>query len=68
MELIQDLLGGLLWILMFFAPLISVLIFWRYKTIKWYLRIIFGLFLGLVASAFFYIVALEIIFRHGMGP
>ncbi len=64
----MDILGQILWFLMFGTPLITIPIVWRISKQKKVIRILIGLGLAIVMSFFLYHISLGIIFRDGMGP
>lgn len=63
-----DLLGQILWFLMFATPLITIPIVWKVSNQKKIIRIIIGLVIAMILSVFLYHVSISIIFRDGMGP
>jgi hypothetical protein len=67
-ESIIDIIGEIMWIMVFVAPLLSVIIVWRTFEINKFFRIVIGLIIGLFISMICFYISLEIIFRHGMGP
>lgn len=64
----KDIIGQILWFLMFLSPLICIFLFWKFLEIKKLYRIIIGLLLGVIISFILYFISLAIIFRDGMGP
>ena len=64
----MDIIGQILWFLMFGTPLITIPIVWKISKQKKIIRILIGLGLAIVISFFLYHISLEIIFRDGMGP
>ena len=68
MEKLMDIVGGILWVLMFTAPLIIMPCIWKFIDGSKMIRIVMGLILSLVCSYLLYGISLAIIFRHGMGP
>lgn len=63
-----DIIGGVLWVMVFMSPVISTFLVWRFLEINKVLRILFGIMIGLIASMICYFASLEIIFRNGIGP
>ena len=51
----KDIIGQILWYLMFFMPIICVVIFWKYFKVQKALRIIIGLILGIICIVWMYI-------------
>jgi len=67
-EEFKDIIGQILWFLMFLSPFIGMILCWKFLEIKKLSRIMIGLFLGVIISSILYFVSLAIIFRDGMGP
>lgn len=63
----KDILGQILWVAMFFTPLITIPVAWVVFKIKKVFRIIIGLVLAVFICSLLYQISLSIIFRHGMG-
>lgn len=66
-EEFKDIIGQILWFLMFLSPFICIVLCWKFLEIKKLSRIIIGLFLGVIISSILYFISLAIIFRDGMG-
>lgn len=64
----KDIIGQILWFLMFLSPLICTFLCWKFLEIKKLFRIILGLILGVIISFILYFMSLAITFRNGMGP
>jgi tryptophan-rich sensory protein len=65
----MDTIGEILWFAMFFTPVITVPLVWRYnKSNTKTIRIIIGLVLALVLSLIFYMISMGILLRNGLGP
>lgn len=64
----MELLGQILWFLMFATPLLTVPLVWKYSKYKKVFRIIIGVVLACLLSLLLYFSSLAIIFRDGMGP
>jgi len=64
----MDILGQILWFLMFLTPLFTIPLVWKYCKRKKFIRLIIGLLLSLLFSLILYFISLLIIFRSGMGP
>lgn len=64
----MDILGQILWFLMFVTPLITIPIVWKISKQKKILRIFIGLGFAIVISFFLYHISIRILFRDGMGP
>src|SRR5688572_8528078 len=63
----SDLLGKILWFLMFITPLITIpLVWWAFKVQKTF-RVIIGLALAGFISFFLYHISLSLIFRNGFS-
>lgn len=67
-EEFKDIIGQILWFLMFLSPLICIILCWKFLKNKKLYRIIIGLILGIIVSFILYFMSLAIIFRNGMGP
>jgi hypothetical protein len=64
----MDLLGQILWFVMFATPIFTIPLAWRLRDTKKVYRVIIGLIFALILSFFLYHISLAIIFRDGMGP
>jgi hypothetical protein len=64
----MDILGQVLWYLVFLTPLITIPITWQLRNIRKIYRVLLGLLIALVLSILLCYISLEIIFRDGMGP
>jgi len=67
MEKLMDIIGEIIWILMFAAPLIIMPCIWKFIDGSKMIRIAMGLILSLVCSYLLYWIGLAIIFRHEMS-
>lgn len=67
-EELKDTIGEIFWFAMFFAPVIAVILVWKYIEIEKFYRIIIGIIIGLFISLICYYVSMGILFRNGMGP
>jgi len=65
----MDLLGEILWFAMFFTPLVTLPLVWKYNTSNTKtMRVIIGLLLAFIISFVFFIVSFSIFLRDGLGP
>ena len=64
----MDLIGQILWYSMIATPLLTIPLVWKLSKRKYHIRVIIGLALGFLLSAFLYFISLAIIFKDGMGP
>lgn len=62
-----DILGGILYCLVFITPLFTIPFTWHIFENKIY-NIILGLLFAGVLSALLFLFSVAIIFRNGMGP
>ncbi|MEI8204716.1 MAG: hypothetical protein WCH34_16980 [Bacteroidota bacterium] len=63
-----DIVGQVLWVVMFITPLLTIPFAWRYFKVGKALRIVIGLILAASLSFFLYFICLAILFRNGLGP
>jgi hypothetical protein len=68
MSSILDILGEILWYMMFLTPLITIPIAWSTIPLRKIYRVLLGLAMAFLLSFILYFISLEIIFRNGMGP
>ena len=64
----MDLIGEVLWFLMFATPLLTVPLVLYYSRQKVVIRILLGLLCAFLLSYSLYFLSLTILFRNGMGP
>ncbi len=64
----MDLIGEVLWFLMFATPLLTVPLVLYYSRQKVVIRILLGLLCAFILSYCLYFLSLTILFRNGMGP
>jgi hypothetical protein len=65
----MDLLGEILWYAMFFTPVITIPLFWRFdSTSNKKMKVINGMLLAFLISLVFLVISLTILFRNGLGP
>ena len=64
----MDILGQILWYLIFFTPILTIPLVWKYsKRSKWY-KIVKGLLFAVFLSIVLYVIAMAIALRDGLGP
>ena len=63
-----DVIGEIFWYLIFLAPIICVAICWNFMSNRKFVRVITGIFIGLLVSILCYFISLAILFRDGLGP
>lgn len=63
----MDIIGQILWVLMFITPLLTVPLTLKYGKQRIVWKIIVGLAAACVLSLLLYSISLAIIFRNGMG-
>ncbi len=64
----MDIVGQILWFMMFVTPLITIPIVWKISKQNRIMKILIGLLIAFVLSFVLYHLSLSIIFRDGMGP
>jgi lipopolysaccharide export LptBFGC system permease protein LptF len=65
----MDTIGEILWIAMFFTPLVTVPLVLRFNTSNAKgMRMLIGLLLAFIISFIFFIIGFSILFRDGLGP
>ena len=63
----MDLLGQLLWILMFVTPALTIPLVWKFSKQRKQVRLIVGIVLAALISLVLYYLSLAIILRDGIG-
>lgn len=63
----MDILGQILWFMIFVTPLIVIPIIWKLSKKKKLIRILIGLGFSIILSFLLYHISLRIIFRNGIG-
>ena len=64
----MDLLGQLLWVLMFATPALTIPLVWKFSKQKKLVRLLIGIVFAGLLSGVLYLISMSIIFREGMGP
>jgi len=64
----MDTLGEILWFSMFFTPFITIPLAWILFKERKFIKIIIGILLAVLLSAFLYLASMTIILRDGLGP
>jgi len=65
---ITDAIGVFCWYMMFFTPIITVPLVWKYSKRRPGGKIFIGLLFAVALSFILFIVSLSILFRDGLGP
>jgi tryptophan-rich sensory protein len=64
----MDTIGQILWFAMFFTPVVTVPLVWKYNTSNTKaMRIIIGLLIAFLLSFVFFIISIKIHFRNGLA-
>jgi len=63
----MDLLGQLLWVLMFATPALTIPLVWKFSKQRKGVRLIIGILLAALISVVLYYLSLSIILRDGIG-
>lgn len=63
-----DIVGQILFVLMFCTPIITIPIIWRYKYLSKTHRVLLALLFAAVLSFLCYAIGLGILMRDGLGP
>ncbi len=64
----MDIFGEICWFAMFFTPVITIPLVWRYnKGNTPAMRIITGLLWAFVSSFILFVISMGILFRNGLG-
>ncbi len=63
----MDIIGQILWTLMFVTPLVTIPFVWKHSQQKKFIRILVGLAWAFVLSLILYWFILAIILRNGIG-
>ncbi len=63
----MDVLGKVLWILMFLTPFITIPIVWKISKRRKLAKLLLSLLFAFILSLVLYFLSIAIIFREGMG-
>ena len=66
--MILDIIGQIFWFGILFTPIISFFIVRKSKTFSISMKILSGILITLILVVFFYVVAMAILLRNGLGP
>jgi hypothetical protein len=67
MDNFGDIIGGIFLYSVFFTPLITIPLVWKYSKQKTIVKVLFGLFFALILSFSLYAIGFSIILRDGLG-
>jgi hypothetical protein len=66
--MILDIIAGVFWYGIILTPLIAYFIVRKFEDVSTIAKILIGFLIMLILSIIFFVIAIEIIFRDGMGP
>jgi hypothetical protein len=67
LDINRDIVGQILWYVMFFTPLITIPIVWRLNSQNKIIKFLIGLILAFILSSLLYYISIHIAFKNFNG-